>query len=45
MAGSSGAGSIAEYVEIDTAHGHLALGVDASKCTPALCIDKLETKA
>jgi homoserine O-acetyltransferase len=46
MAGLRGAGVDAEYVEIDSDHGHLASGVDAAKWAPALraFISKLEAK-
>jgi homoserine O-acetyltransferase len=44
MAGLHGAGVDAEYVEIDSEHGHLASGADAAKWAPALraFISKLE---
>ena len=47
MAGLRGAGVDAAYVEIDSAHGHLASGVDAGKWAPALrdFIAKLEANA
>jgi homoserine O-acetyltransferase/O-succinyltransferase len=46
MAGLRDAGVVADYVEIDSEHGHLASGVDASKWAPALraFIAKLEAK-
>jgi homoserine O-acetyltransferase len=47
MAGMLGAGIDAQYVEIDSDHGHLASGTDAAKWAPALrsFIRKLEAKA
>jgi homoserine O-acetyltransferase/O-succinyltransferase len=47
MAGLRGAGIDADYVEIDSEHGHLASGADAGKWAPALraFISKLEAKA
>jgi homoserine O-acetyltransferase len=46
MAGLRAAGIDAEYVEIDSDHGHLASGADAGKWAPALraFISKLEAK-
>ena len=46
MAGLTGAGIDAEYVEIDSEHGHLASGADADKWAPALraFISKLEAE-
>jgi homoserine O-acetyltransferase len=47
MAGMRAAGIDADYVEIDSEHGHLASGADAGKWAPALraFIAKLEAKA
>jgi homoserine O-acetyltransferase len=47
IAGLRGAGIDADYVEIDSEHGHLASGADAGKWAPALraFISKLEAKA
>jgi homoserine O-acetyltransferase len=47
MVGLHGAGVDAEYVEIDSEHGHLASGADAGKWAPALreFIAKLEARA
>lgn len=47
MAGLRAVGVDAEYVEIDSEHGHLASGADAAKWAPALraFISKLEAKA
>jgi homoserine O-acetyltransferase/O-succinyltransferase len=47
MAGLRGAGVDAEYVEIDSEHGHLASGADAAKWAPALraFISRLGAKA
>jgi homoserine O-acetyltransferase len=46
MAGLRAAGVEAEYVEIDSEHGHLASGADAAKWAPALraFIEKLEAR-
>ncbi|HEX2940678.1 MAG TPA: alpha/beta fold hydrolase [Rhodopila sp.] len=46
MAGLRGAGVDAEYVEIDSDHGHLASGADAAKWAPALrrFMGKLEAR-
>jgi homoserine O-acetyltransferase/O-succinyltransferase len=47
MAGLREAGVDAEYVEIDSDHGHLASGADAAKWAPALrsFMQKLEARA
>ena len=47
MASLRAVGVDAEYVEIDSEHGHLASGADAAKWAPALrgFISKLEAKA
>jgi homoserine O-acetyltransferase len=46
MASLQAAGVDAEYVEIDSDHGHLASGADAAKWAPALAafMQKLEAK-